>query len=67
MILPSPVYNSHTGDVHELAAEKINSVNDFPVPAGFRRERTREAGFMDSIGVHVEPIDERRRPTSASA
>ena len=62
MILPAPTYNSRTGDVHELPAETIKAVDDFPVPADFRRERTREAWFMDSIGVYVEQIDEKTAP-----
>ena len=62
VILPAPVYNSRTGDVYELPAETIIAVDDFPVPAGFRREGTREASFMYSIGVYVEPIDEETAP-----
>ena len=36
VILLSPVYNSRTGDVYELAAKSIKAVDGFPVPAGFR-------------------------------
>ena len=62
VILPAPVYNSLTEDVYELPAETVKAVDGFPVPAGFRRERTREASFMYSIGVYVETIDEKRAP-----
>ena len=62
MILPAPVYNSLTGDVYELPAEAIKAVDGFPVPAGFRREGTREASFMYSIGAYVETIDEKTAP-----
>ncbi len=62
VILPAPVYNSLTGDVHELPEETIKAVDGFPVPAGFRRERTREASFMYSIGVYVETIDVKTAP-----
>ena len=62
MILPAPVYKSLTGDVYELPMETINAVDGFPVPAGFRREGTREASFMYSIGVYVETIDEKTAP-----
>ena len=58
----APVYNSLTGDVYELPAETIKAVDDFPVPAGFRRERAREALFMYSIGVYVETTDEKTAP-----
>ena len=43
---PAPVYNSLRGDVYELPAETIKAFDGFPVPAGFRREGTREASFM---------------------
>ena len=62
VILPAPVYNSLTGDVYELPAETIKAVDGFPVPAGFRREGTREASFMYSIGVYVETIGEKTEP-----
>ena len=63
VILPAPpVYNSLTGDVYELRAETIKAVDEFPVPAGFRREATREAFIMYSIGVYVETIDEKTAP-----
>ena len=61
VILPAAVYNSRTGDVYELPAETIKAVDGFPVPAGFWRERTREASFMYSIGVY-ERIDEKTAP-----
>ena len=35
VISPAPVYNSLTGDVHELPAEIIKAVDGFPGPAGF--------------------------------
>ena len=62
VILPAPVYNSFTGDVYELPAETIKVVDGFPAPAGFRRQGTREASFMYSIGVYVETIDEKTAP-----
>ena len=64
VILPAPVYNSPTGDVYELPAETIKAVDGFPVPAGFRREGTREASWMYeySISVYVKTIDEKRDP-----
>ena len=62
MISPAPVYNSLTGDVYELPAETIKSVDGFPVPAGFRGKWTREASFMFSIGVYVKTIDEKTAP-----
>ena len=62
VILLAPVYNSRTEDVHELPAETIKAVDDFSVPAGFRREGTREGSFMYSVGVYVEPIDEKTAP-----
>ena len=62
MFLPAPVYNSLTGDVYESPAETINAVDCFPVPAGFRREGTREALFMNSIAVYVGTIDEKTAP-----
>ena len=63
VILPAaPVYNSLTGDVYELPAERIKAVDSFPVPAGFRREGTRETSFMHLIGVYVETIDEKTTP-----
>ena len=58
VILPAPVHNSRTGDVYQLPAETIKAVDDFPV----RRQRTREAAFMYSIGVYVQPIDEKTAP-----
>ena len=61
VILPAPVYNSLTGDVYELPAT-IKVVDGFPAPAGFRRQGTREASFMYSIGVYVETIDEKTAP-----
>ena len=57
--MPAPVYNSRTGGVCELPAETIKAVDKFPLPAGFRREGTREASFIYSIGVYIEPIDEK--------
>ena len=62
VISPAPVYNSLTGDVFELPAEMVKAVDGFPVPAGFRREGTREASFMYSIGVYVETTDEKTAP-----
>ena len=62
VILPAPVYNSLTGDVYDLPAETIKAVDGFSVPADFRREETREASFMYSIGVYVEAIDEKTAP-----
>ena len=62
VILPSPVYNSLTGDVYELPAETVKAVNGFPVPAGFRREGTREASYMYLIDVYVETVDEKTTP-----
>ena len=62
VVLPAPVYNSHTGDVYELPAETIKAGDGFPVPACFRREETREASFMYSIGVYIETIDEKTAP-----
>ena len=53
---------SHTGDLYELPAKTIEAVDDFQVPAGFRGGKTREASFMNSIGVYVEPIDEKTVP-----
>ena len=58
VIFPAPVYISRTGHAYELPADTIKAVDDFPVPDGFRRERTREASFRYSIGVYVEPVDE---------
>ena len=52
VILRSPVYKSLTGDVYELPMETIKAVDGFPVPAGFRREGTREASFIYSWRVH---------------
>ena len=40
VLLLASLYNSRTGDVYELPAETIKVVDDFPVPAGFRREGT---------------------------
>ena len=54
--------NSCTGHVHELPADTIKAVDDFPVPAGFWRQWTREASNVYSIGVYVEPIDESTKP-----
>ena len=62
VILTAPVYNSRTGGMHELPAETIKTVDDFPVPAAFRRQGTREALFVYSIGVYVESIDEKTAP-----
>ena len=62
VILPAPVYNSLTGDVYELPAETVKAVDGFPVPAGFRREGTRKASFIYSIGVYVETIHEKTAP-----
>ena len=62
VILLAQVYNSLTGDEYELPAETIEAVDGFPVPAGLRREGTREASFMYSIGVYVETIDEKKAP-----
>ena len=62
VILRAPVYNSRTGDVEELPAETIIAVDDFPVPAGFRRGGTREASFIYSTSVYVEPIDAKTAP-----
>ena len=62
VILPAPVYNPLTGDVYELPAEMVKAVDGFPVPAGFRREGTREAPSTYSTGVHVETIDEKAAP-----
>ena len=58
MIFPAPFYNSRTGHVYQLPADTVKNVDDFPPPAGFRREWTRQASFVYSIGVYVEPIDE---------
>ena len=58
VILPAPGYNSLMGDVYQMPAETIKAVHGFSVPAGFRREGTREALFMYSIGVYVETIGE---------
>ena len=57
-------YNSVTGEVYELPAETVKAVDGFPVPAGFRREGTREASFMDSIGVYVKTTDEKTAPSA---
>ena len=62
VMLPAPVYDSLTGDVYELPVEMITAVDGFPVPASVRREGTREASFMYSIGVYVETIDEKTAP-----
>ena len=62
VILPAPGYNSLTGDAYELPAETIKAVDGFPVPAGFRREGTREASCMYSIGLYVKTIDEKTVP-----
>ena len=62
VILPAPVYNSLTEDVNGLPAETVKAVDGFRVPAGFRREGTREASFMYSIGVYVETTDEKTAP-----
>ena len=43
VILPTPVYNSITGDLYELPAETIKAIYGFPVPAGFQGEGTRES------------------------
>ena len=60
--LPAPVYNSLTGDVYVLPAETVKAVDGFPVPAFFRREGTREASYMYSIGVYVEINDGKTAP-----
>ena len=62
VFLPAPVYKSLTGDVYELPMETIKAVDGFPVPAGFRREGTREASFMYSIGAYIETIDVKTAP-----
>ena len=62
VILPAPVYNSHTGDVYELPGETIKAVHGMPVPARFRREGTRGASFMYSTGVYVETINNSAAP-----
>ena len=62
VISPAPVFNSRTGDVYEVPAETIKTVDAFTVPAGFRRVGARELSFMYSIGVYVEPIDENTAP-----
>ena len=62
-MLPAPVYNSLTRDVYELPVETIKAVDGFPVPAGFRREGTREASYMYSIRVYVDTIDEKTAPS----
>ena len=67
VIWPAPVHVSRTGSVYELPAETIKAVDYFPVPAGFRRERTHEASFMYLIGVYVHSLGEKTRPSSASA
>ena len=63
VILPAPVYNSLAGNVYELPVETIKAVDGLPVPVGFRREGTREASFMYSIGVYVEMVDEKTAPS----
>ena len=62
VILPATVYKSLTGDVYELPMETIKAVDGFPVPAGFRREETREASFIYSIGVYIETMDGKTAP-----
>ena len=62
VILPARMYNSLTGDVCESPAETIKAVDGFPVPAGFRREGTREGSFMHLVGVYVEILDEKTTP-----
>ena len=55
----SGVQLAHGRRVHELPAETIKTVNRFPVPAGFRREVTRETSCMYSIGVYARRKDRR--------
>ena len=62
VVLPVPVYNSLMGDVYELPAKTVKAVDGFPVPAGFRKEKTGQASLMYSIGVYVETTDEKTAP-----
>ena len=56
-ISPAIVYNK-LGQVYDVQNETTKAVDDFAVPAGYRRVGTREASFMYSVGVYVEPISD---------
>ena len=56
-ISPAIVYNK-LGQVYDVQHETTKAVDDFAVPAGYRRVGTREASFMYSVGVYVEPISD---------
>ena len=60
LILPAPVYNLCMGDGCKLPPETIKAVDDFLVPASFRRKGTHEASLLYSIGMYVERIDKKR-------
>ena len=49
-ISPAIVYNK-LGQVYDVQHETTKAVDDFAVPAGYRRVGTREASFMYSVGV----------------
>ena len=45
-------------EVHELPVDIVQAVDHFTVPAGYRREGSRERSFMQSLGVYVVQLGE---------
>ncbi|CAN0456606.1 unnamed protein product, partial [Pylaiella littoralis] len=53
VIGPAPIYDSATNTEREVPAETLKAIDEFVVPEGYRREGTREASFLYSLGVYV--------------